>query len=33
MADYRAFGFDEVLPKPYRYEELAEVLARLLAKK
>jgi PAS domain S-box-containing protein len=32
MADYRNFGFDEVLPKPYRYEELAEVLARVTKK-
>lgn len=33
MADYKAFGFDAVLPKPYRYEDIAEALARLLAKK
>ena len=32
MADYKAFGFDAVLPKPYRYEDLAETLARLLVK-
>jgi len=30
MADYKAYGFDAVLPKPYRYEDLAETLARLL---
>ena len=30
MADYKAFGFDAVLPKPYRYEDLAETLARLV---
>ncbi len=33
MAEYKAFGFDAVLPKPYRYEDLAGVLARLLDKK
>ncbi|MGD9643326.1 MAG: PAS domain S-box protein [Elusimicrobiales bacterium] len=33
MADYKAFGFDAVLPKPYRYEDLAETLARLVRKK
>lgn len=33
LADYKAFGFDAVLPKPYRYEALAGVLARLLDKK
>ena len=33
MSDHKAFGFDAVLPKPYRYEDIAEVLARLLAKK
>lgn len=32
MADYKAFGFDAVLPKPYRYEDLAETLARLVRK-
>lgn len=32
MADYRAFGFDAVLPKPYRYEDLADTLSRLLRK-
>jgi two-component system cell cycle sensor histidine kinase/response regulator CckA len=32
MADYRAYGFDAVLPKPYRYEELAETVSRLLKK-
>ena len=30
MADYKANGFDAVLPKPYRYEDLAETLAGLL---
>jgi len=30
MADYKAFGFDAVLPKPYRYEDLAETLSRLV---
>ncbi|OGR44347.1 MAG: hypothetical protein A2X35_02665 [Elusimicrobia bacterium GWA2_61_42] len=30
MADYKANGFDAVLPKPYKYEDLAETLARLL---
>ena len=33
MADYKAFGFDAVLPKPYRFEDLAEMLSRLIAKK
>ncbi|HCC48700.1 MAG TPA: hypothetical protein DEQ38_11385 [Elusimicrobia bacterium] len=33
MADYKAFGFDAVLPKPYRFEDLAEVLSRLIEKK
>lgn len=32
MADYRNYGFDAVLPKPYRYEDLAEILATLLKK-
>jgi CheY-like chemotaxis protein len=32
MADYKAYGFDAVLPKPYKYEELAELLSRLLKK-
>ena len=32
MADYETFGFNAVLPKPYRYEDLSEVLARLLKK-
>ncbi len=32
MADYKAFGFDAVLPKPYRYEDLADALDRLLKK-
>ena len=32
MADYKSFGFDAVLPKPYRYEDIAGLLARLLAK-
>ncbi len=30
MADYKAYGFDAVLPKPYTYEQMAETLARLL---
>lgn len=33
MAEYKAFGFDAVLPKPYRYEDLAAALSRLLDKK
>ena len=33
MAGYKAFGFDAVLPKPYRYEDLAAALSRLLNKK
>ncbi|OGR62733.1 MAG: hypothetical protein A2X31_06365 [Elusimicrobia bacterium GWB2_63_22] len=33
MAEYKSFGFDAVLPKPYRYEDLAGALARLLNKK
>ena len=32
MAEYKAFGFDAVLPKPYRFEELAETLTQLLGK-
>lgn len=32
MADYKVYGFDAVLPKPYKYEDLAEALARLLKK-
>ena len=32
MADYKSYGFDAVLPKPYRYEDLAETLSRLLKK-
>ncbi|MBI4351807.1 MAG: response regulator [Elusimicrobia bacterium] len=30
LADHKANGFDAVLPKPYRYEDLAEALAGLL---
>ncbi|MCM2267574.1 MAG: PAS domain S-box protein [Elusimicrobiales bacterium] len=30
MADYKTYGFDAMLPKPYRYEDLAETLAALL---
>lgn len=30
MADYKEYGFDAVLPKPYKYEDLAEALTRLL---
>ncbi len=32
MADFRDYGFDAVLPKPYKYEDLAEVITRLLKK-
>ncbi|OGR65451.1 MAG: hypothetical protein A2X30_11095 [Elusimicrobia bacterium GWB2_63_16] len=32
MADFKSFGFDAVLPKPYRYEDLAETLSRLARK-
>jgi PAS domain S-box-containing protein len=32
MADFKDYGFDAVLPKPYKYEDLAETLARLLKK-
>ena len=32
MADFKANGFDAVLPKPYKYEDLAETLKRLLKK-
>jgi CheY-like chemotaxis protein len=32
MADYKGYGFDAVLPKPYKYEDLAELLSRLLKK-
>ncbi len=32
MADFKDYGFDAVLPKPYRYDELAETVARLLKK-
>ena len=31
MANYRAHGFDDVLPKPWRGEGLGEVLRRVLA--
>lgn len=30
MAEFKANGFDAVLPKPYKYEDLAEALTRLL---
>ncbi|HBA59708.1 MAG TPA: hypothetical protein DCZ92_02575 [Elusimicrobia bacterium] len=33
MSDYRSFGFDAVLPKPYKYEDLAATLTALLAAK
>ncbi len=32
MSDYKGNGFDAILPKPYKYEELAETLATLLKK-
>lgn len=32
MANYKDYGFSAVLPKPYKYEDLAETLARLLKK-
>ena len=32
MANYKDYGFTAVLPKPYRYEDLADTLARLLKK-
>jgi PAS domain S-box-containing protein len=32
MADYKTYGFDAMLPKPYRYEDLAATLDRLLKK-
>ena len=30
MADYRAFGFREVIVKPYRIDDLAEVLHKVI---
>ncbi len=33
MADYASNGFDAVLPKPYKFEELAAALQKLLAKR
>ncbi|MDD2806383.1 MAG: PAS domain S-box protein [Elusimicrobiales bacterium] len=33
MAEFRGYGFDAVLPKPYSYEEMAKVLAKVLQKK
>jgi hypothetical protein len=30
MAEYRAFGFREVIVKPYRIDDLAEVLHRVM---
>jgi CheY-like chemotaxis protein len=32
MAQYKTYGFDAVLPKPYRYEDISETLSRLLKK-
>jgi len=32
MSDYKANGFDAMLPKPYKYEDLAETLTALLKK-
>ncbi|HAT72085.1 MAG TPA: hypothetical protein DCS63_04645 [Elusimicrobia bacterium] len=32
MSDFKANGFDAVLPKPYRFEDLAETLTLLLKK-
>jgi two-component system, cell cycle sensor histidine kinase and response regulator CckA len=32
MADYRKYGFDGVIAKPYRAEELSEVLAKVLGR-
>lgn len=32
MADYKASGFNAILPKPYSYEDLARTLAGLLTK-
>ncbi len=31
MADFRGHGFDDMVPKPYRYDELARVIGRVLA--
>ncbi len=33
LADFGKYGFDAMLPKPYKFEELAEVLAGLLKDK
>jgi two-component system, cell cycle sensor histidine kinase and response regulator CckA len=33
MADYRKYGFDGVIAKPYRAEELSEVLAKVLGRR
>jgi hypothetical protein len=30
MADYQKYGFADVLPKPFRIEELSRVLGRVL---
>ena len=30
MSDYKTFGFNEVLPKPYKLEELSQVLGRTI---
>jgi PAS domain S-box-containing protein len=30
MADYKTFGFNDVLPKPYKLEELSQVLGRTI---
>jgi ribosomal protein S18 acetylase RimI-like enzyme len=32
ISEYKSFGFEEVLIKPYRYEDMAAALARLLKK-
>lgn len=32
MADFKSYGFDAMLPKPYQYEDLAETLNKLLKK-
>jgi hypothetical protein len=32
MADYKAFGFRGVVPKPYAKEQLAEVLNKIFGR-
>ena len=33
LSDYRRYGFDDILPKPYKMDSLKKIVAGYLAKK